>query len=90
MTAPEPMPTQRIARTWPVNALSRLRSGRGTGLAQLARAAEGGGRRIAHGLDVVALGLLMEVAARVAERKLLSVAERKSPGKSSSAQSAAR
>lgn len=63
------------------------------GPAQLARAAQGGGRRIAHGLDVLALGLLMEVAARVVERKLLSVVERPSPeevpgDRSSAAQSA--
>jgi hypothetical protein len=36
-------------------------------------------RRVAHGLDGMALSLLMEIVARVAERKLLSVAERQSP-----------
>lgn len=49
------------------------------GPARLAGDALGHCRRVAHGLDVMALSLLMDIVARVAERKLLSVAERQSP-----------
>lgn len=37
------------------------------------------GRRILHGLDVMAVSLLMEMVARVTERKLLSLVDRASP-----------
>jgi hypothetical protein len=37
------------------------------------------GRRIAHGVDAIAVGLAMEVIARVAERKLLMAAAHQSP-----------
>lgn len=65
------------------------------GSVRLASAAAAGGRRVAHGLDVIVLGLLMEIVARVAERQLLSVVERPSPDvaagdQSSSAQPAPR
>lgn len=40
------------------------------------------GRRVAHGVDVIAVGLAMEVVARVAERKLLSAAAHQSPDES--------
>lgn len=46
---------------------------------RLAHAALSGGRRVLHGLDVMVLGLLLEVAARVTERKLLRLAELPSP-----------
>ena len=46
---------------------------------RLAHAVLGGGRRVLHGLDVTVLGLLLEVVARVTERKLLRLAERPSP-----------
>lgn len=42
-------------------------------------AAPGRGRRVLHRLDVMAVGLLMEVVARVTERKLLTLADRASP-----------
>ena len=79
MTAPGPTATQRLVEGRPANVLRRLRSGCGRVPTRLARAALGRGRRVIHGLDVTALGLLMEIVARVTERKLLSLVERPSP-----------
>ena len=47
--------------------------------ARLASVVGSGGRRVAHRLDVVALSVLMEIAARVAERQLLSLVQKPSP-----------
>lgn len=47
--------------------------------ARLVRGATQRGRRMTHVLDGVALGVLMEIVARVAERTLLSMAKRPSP-----------
>ena len=60
--------------------LHRVAAGR------LAHAALGGGRRVLHGLDVRVLGLLLEVVARVTERKLLRLAELPSPDVAASGQ----
>jgi hypothetical protein len=49
------------------------------GLTRLARAALGRVRQVVHGLDVMALGLLMELVARLTERKLLSLVDRPAP-----------
>ena len=56
--------------------LRRLRSGSAS--AQLAQRVAVPGRRVAHGLDLMALGLLMELVARATERRLVSAVERKS------------
>jgi hypothetical protein len=48
-----------------------------------------GGRRVAHGLDAVVVSLLMELVARVAERQLLSLAQKPSPDGAVGDQSAA-
>ena len=65
------------------NVLGRLRSGRRS--ARLAQRVAGSGRRVAHGLDVMALGILMELVARATERRLASAVERDvAPGDDSS------
>ena len=46
---------------------------------RLAHVALSGARRVLHSLDVTVLGLLLEVVARVTERKLLRLAELPSP-----------
>ena len=75
VTAPGPMPPDRLAIRL-ANLMGRLRSGWRS--ARLAHRAAGQGRRVAHGLDVMALGLLMELVARGTERRLASLLQRKS------------
>jgi len=57
----------------------RVRQGSQRGPTAWAAGVVSQGRRVAHGVDVIAVGLAMEVIARVAERKLLSAAAHQSP-----------
>ena len=50
-----------------------------TATVRLASVVGSGGRRVAHWLDVVALSVLMEIAARVAERQQRSLVQKSSP-----------
>lgn len=80
MTALGPMVIQRLVGSRPANVLRRFRSGRSRGPSFLARAAMGGSRRVIHHLDRLTLVLIMEIVARVTERKLLALVERPLPG----------
>ena len=78
MTASDPLVPQRLVESWSANVLRRLRSGRWRPV-RVGHAALGRSRQVIHGLDQTALSLLMEVVARVTERKLRSLVERPSP-----------
>jgi hypothetical protein len=80
MTALGLMVMQRLAESRPANVLRRFRSGCMMGHSWLARASLGRGRRVVRHLDRLTLVLIMEIVARVTERKLLALLERPLPG----------
>jgi hypothetical protein len=80
MTALGLMIMQRLVESRPAKVLRRFRSGCRRGPAFLFRAALGRGRRVIRHLDRQTLVLLMEIVARVTERKLLALVERPTPG----------